>query len=115
LGMPEARIPLAQAVVYIATAPKSNAAYLAVDAALREAKEGRSREVPLHLRDANMDAKSRGHGVGYKYSHDFPNHWVEQEYMPDPMVFYNPDGQGDEARIIKQLAELKKPGKRKTS
>jgi len=106
LGMPEARIPLAQAVTYVAAAPKSNAAYLAVDAALREAEQGPPREVPLHLRDANLDAKSRGHGQGYKYAHDFPGHFVFQEYMPQPVRFYLPDGQGDEARIAKRLAVL---------
>ncbi|MFH2204689.1 MAG: replication-associated recombination protein A [Elusimicrobiota bacterium] len=108
LGMPEARIPLAQAVTFIATAQKSNAAYLAVDAALEEVRSGPDREVPLHLRDANLDAKSRGHGKGYKYAHDFPGHHVEQDYMPRPVRFYMPDGQGDEARIKKRLADLGK-------
>ena len=108
LGMPEARIPLAQAVTFVAAAPKSNAAYLAVDKALAEASNGTRREVPLHLRDASMDAKTRGHGQGYLYAHDFPDHWVRQEYMPKPVRFYEPDGQGDEARIKKRLDELRK-------
>jgi putative ATPase len=108
LGMPEARIPLAQAVTFIACAPKSNAAYLAIDAAMHEAKTGSTREVPLHLRDANMDAKSRGHGQGYKYSHDFPGHWVAQEYMPQPMRFYEPSDQGDEKRLAERLKQLGK-------
>ena len=107
LGMPEARIPLAQAVTFIAGAPKSNAAYLAINAALKEAEHGKSREVPLHLRDASMDAKSRGHGQGYKYSHDFPGHWVKQEYMPDPVRFYEPTDQGDEKRIKERLDKLR--------
>ncbi len=107
LGMPEARIPLSQAVTYIAAAPKSNAAYLAVDAALAEVRSGPNREVPLHLRDANLDAKTRGHGKGYKYAHDFPGHFVSQEYMPEPIRFYEPSDQGDEARIAKRLAELR--------
>lgn len=107
LGMPEARIPLAQAVTYVACAPKSNAAYLAVDAALAEVRSGKTREVPLHLRDATGDAKTRGHGVGYKYAHDFPGHWVDQEYMPDPARFYEPGAEGDEARLKKRLDELR--------
>jgi len=113
LGMPECRIPLAQAVTYIACAPKSNAAYLAIDAAQREAREGPRREVPLHLRDANMDAKSRGHGAGYKYAHDFPGHYVEQEYMPEPVEFYEPSEEGDEARMAKRLKELQRRKKPK--
>ena len=103
LGMPEARIPLSQAALFVACAPKSNAAYLAVDAALAEVRGGPAREVPLHLRDANMDAKSRGHGKGYKYAHDFPGHWVAQEYMPNPKRFYEPTDQGDEKRLAERL------------
>lgn len=107
LGMPEARIILSQAVTFIAAAAKSNAAYLAIDKALAEANTGPRREVPLHLRDATMDAKTRGHGKGYQYAHDFPDHWVRQEYMPRPVRFYEPDGQGDEARIKKRLDDLR--------
>ena len=103
LGLPEARIPLAQAAIYVATAPKSNSAYLAVDAALAEAKDGPSREVPLHLRDATADGKTRGHGQGYKYPHDFPGHRVAQEYMPEPVKFYEPSGEGDEKRVAEFL------------
>jgi putative ATPase len=109
LGMPEARIPLAQAAIFVATAPKSNAAYLAIGAALDEVRSGLTREVPLHLRDANMDAKERGHGQGYKYAHDFPGHWVEQQYMPDPKRFYEPTDQGDEKRIAERLKLLRRP------
>jgi len=108
LGMPEARITLAQAVTFVASAPKSNAAYLAVDAAMNEAQRGETREVPLHLRDASMDRKTRGHGEGYKYAHDYPGHWVAQEYMPKPVVFYEPSDQGDEKRIGERLRELRK-------
>lgn len=107
LGMPEARIPLAQAAIFVACAPKSNAAYMAINDAMQEAEHGPRREVPLHLRDANLDKKSRGHGVGYKYAHDFPGHWVEQEYMPDPKVFYEPTELGDEKRISERLKELR--------
>ncbi|MBI3564965.1 MAG: replication-associated recombination protein A, partial [Elusimicrobia bacterium] len=106
-GMPEARIPLSQAAVFVACAPKSNAAYLAVDAALNEVRNGPAREVPLHLRDASMDAEERGHGKGYKYAHDFPGHWVKQEYMPDPKRFYEPTDQGDEKRIAERLKALR--------
>ncbi|MBI5211178.1 MAG: replication-associated recombination protein A [Elusimicrobia bacterium] len=107
LGMPEARIPLAQAAVYVATAPKSNASYVAINEAMKEASTGKSREVPLHLRDANLDAESRGHGRGYRYPHDFPGHHVRQDYMPDPAVFYRPSDQGDEKRIAEFLKRLK--------
>jgi putative ATPase len=112
LGMPECRIPLAQAVAYIACAPKSNAAYLAIDAAQREVREGPRREVPMHLRDANLDAKTRGHGAGYLYPHDFPGHFTPQEYMPSPLKFYEPGEEGDEARMAKRLKEL---GRKKKS
>ncbi|MBI4060190.1 MAG: replication-associated recombination protein A [Elusimicrobia bacterium] len=107
LGMPEARIPLAQAVAFIASAPKSNAAYLAIDKAAAEVREGPAREVPLALRDAAMDARERGHGRGYKYPHDFPGHWTPQEYMPDPVRFYEPTDQGDEKRIAERLKSLR--------
>lgn len=107
LGMPEARIPLAQAALFVAAAPKSNAAYLAVNAAQEEVRSGPTREVPLHLRDASMDAESRGHGKGYKYAHDFPGHWVAQEHMPSPKRFYEPTDQGDEKRIAERLKALR--------
>lgn len=106
LGMPEARIPLAQAVIFIAAAPKSNSAYLAIDAALQEAQKGPSREVLPHLRDANLDGKTRGHGIGYQYPHDFPNHYTPQQYMPQPLRFYQPLAQGDEKRIKEFLNNL---------
>ena len=112
LGMPECRIPLAQAVTFIACAAKSNAAYLGVDAALREVREGPSRDVPLHLRDASMDAKTRGHGKGYKYPHDFPGHHVPQEYMPQSKAFYEPTEEGGEAAMAERLRKLRKKGKK---
>lgn len=96
VGMPEGRIPLAQAAIYVACAPKSNASYLAVNAAQEEVRKGPRREVPLPLRDSTLDGKTRGHGQGYRYPHDHPGHWVEQEYMPDPKVFFEPSGQGQE-------------------
>jgi putative ATPase len=107
VGMPEARIPLAQAVTYIACAPKSNAAYLAIDAALSEVKNGTPREVPLPLRDASLDSKARGHGKGYLYPHDYPGHWVRQEYMPSPKRFYNPSKEGAEAALAERLRKIR--------
>lgn len=108
LGMPEARIPLAQAAIYVACAAKSNAAYLAVNRALEEAQKGPVREVPIPLRDASMDSKSRGHGAGYLYPHDHPGHYIPQAYMPDPVRFYEPSDQGDELRIRERLKTLGK-------
>lgn len=107
LGMPEARITLAQAVTYVACAPKSNAAYVAVNKAADEVRGGPVREVPLPLRDPNMDAKERGHGQGYKYPHDFPGHWVAQAYMPSPARFYEPTEEGDEKRLKQRLDALR--------
>lgn len=107
VGLPEARIILAQAVTYIAAAPKSNAAYLAIDKALTDTRG----EVPKHLRDANYKgAKTFGHGVGYKYPHDFPNHFVKQQYLPDKKIsarYYEPTNQGAEVRIKQRLESLR--------
>ena len=103
LGMPEARIPLAQAATYVATAPKSNAAYLAVDKALERVQSERIRTVPPHLQDAHYKGAAKlGHGLGYKYAHDYPNHYVKQQYLPDEIVgtvFYEPTENGYEADI----------------
>jgi putative ATPase len=101
LGMPEVRIPLAEAAIYVACAPKSNATYLAIDAALTEVKDGPRRNVPAHLRSGFKNE-------GYKYAHDFPNHYVEQEYMPNPKKFYNPTAQGKEKNIKERQELLKK-------
>ena len=100
LGMPEVRIPLAHAAIYVACAPKSNSAYLAIDAALQEVREGKLRRVPDHLR-------SGGKNRGYKYAHDFPNHYVKQLYMPDPVQFFHPTTQGKEAALIERLKKTK--------
>lgn len=108
VGMPEARIPLAQAVTYVSTAPKSNAAYVALGRAEAEVKSGIRREVPNHLKDGNMDGKSRGHGIDYRYPHDFPGHHVKQVYMPQRQDFYQPSEQGFEATIQKRLEEWHK-------
>jgi putative ATPase len=107
LGMPEARIILAQAAIYVACSPKSNASYLAVGEAQAEVREGAERAVPMHLRDASKDGRALGHGKGYKYPHDFENHYVKQEYMPDPKTFYRPTEQGFEAEISRRLKRLR--------
>jgi len=107
LGMPESRITLAQAAIYVAVSPKSNASYLAIDAAMAEVAGGAERPVPMHLRDASRDGEALGHGRGYKYPHDFPGHHVKQEYMPDPKRFYKPTEQGFEAEISKRLKRLR--------
>lgn len=110
LGMPEARIVLAQAVTYIASAPKSNAAYLAVDAALENVKNYKT-TVPVHLQDSHYKGAAKlGHGIGYKYAHDYPEHYVEQQYLPNEikdMKFYEPTEIGYEKNIKEHLNRLK--------
>lgn len=103
-GMPEARIPLAHAAVYIATAPKSNRAYAGVDAALTDVRNGRTLAVPKHLRDSHYKgAKSLGHGKGYKYAHDAEEGYIPQAYLPEGRVYYTPTGNGYEKRIQERL------------
>ena len=108
VGFPEARIILAQAVIYIASAPKSNSAYLAIDSALEDVKN--SDEVPIHLRDAHYKgAKFFGHGKNYKYPHDFENHFVKQQYLPDSKIsarYYQPTEQGFELQIKNRLKKF---------
>lgn len=108
LGMPEGRIPLAQAVVYVATAPKSNASYLGIDAALSLLEGDVEVEVPIHLRDASYKgAKHFGHGQGYVYPHNHPGHYVEQQYLPKKIMgtrFYKPTGLGYEKSLRERLA-----------
>ncbi|MEE1313867.1 MAG: replication-associated recombination protein A [Lachnospiraceae bacterium] len=110
IGMPEARIILAQAVTYVACAPKSNAAYLAVDDALSLIRTKRVSGVPNHLKDAHYKGASKlGHGIGYQYAHDYKNHYVKQQYLPDSLVgtrFYNPTENGYEKKIKEHLAFL---------
>ena len=107
VGMPEARIPLAQAAVYVATAPKSNAAYLGIEAALKDVEEGKVLEVPDHLKDASLDSEAFGHGKGYKYAHDFKDHYVKQEYKPSDKRYYIPTAMGYEAKIKEWLEKLR--------
>lgn len=108
VGMPEARIPLAQATVYVACAPKSNAAYLGIEEALKDVEEGKTLEVPDHLKDATLDADEFGHGKDYKYAHEFKNHYVKQEYKPSDKTYYFPTDMGYEKKIKEWLDKLKK-------
>ncbi len=107
VGMPEARIPLAQAAVYIACAPKSNAAYLGIEAALKDVEEGKVLEVPDHLKDAHLDSEEFGHGKGYKYAHNYEDHYVKQEYKPSDKRYYIPTTMGYEKKIKEWLENLK--------
>lgn len=111
IGMPEARLLLAQAVVAVATAPKSNATYLAIDRAIADVRAGRGGAVPEHLRDAHYrGADMLGHGDGYLYAHDHPHHVAAQQYMPDDLQgvrYYAPTDNGHEAMLTKRLAMIR--------
>ncbi len=111
LGMPEARITLSQAASYIATAPKSNAAYLAIEKAQSTLRETGNLPIPSHLQDAHYKSAAKlGHGIGYKYAHDYPDHYVEQQYLPYELngkEFYNPTGNGYELKIKEHMKKLK--------
>ena len=111
LGMPEARITLAQAASYIASAPKSNAAICAIDDAMATVRETGNLPIPPHLQDAHYKSASKlGHGIGYKYAHDYPNNYVEQQYLPYELngkEFYNPSGNGYEVKIKEHMKKLK--------
>lgn len=112
IGMPEGRIPLAQAVVHLATAPKSNAAYLGIDKAIADVRAGKAGRVPKHLRDAHYPgAKRLGHGKGYRYPHDDAIGVVAQEYLPDTLrgaVYYEPTEHGNEREVSARLAKLRR-------
>lgn len=111
IGMPEARIILAEAVVHLATAPKSNAAYLGIDAALADVRAGRLGSVPAHLRDAHYSgATTLGHGKGYRYSHDEPHGIAAQQYLPDELVgsrYYTPTDRGFERQVTERLGRIR--------
>ncbi len=111
VGMPEARIPLAQAAVYVATAPKSNASYLAIEEAMELVRKTGNLPIPSHLQDASYrGAKNLGRGIGYQYAHDYPNHYVEQQYLPYELSgkeFFRPDGNGYEVKIKEHMKRLK--------
>ncbi|WP_349827994.1 replication-associated recombination protein A [Brevibacterium litoralis] len=110
IGMPEGRIPMAEATVYLASAPKSNAIIAAIDQAMADAQAGKAGEVPMHLRDAHYPgAKALGHGAGYKYAHDYPHHVSPQEYMPETLVgtrYYLPTNNGHERGMEERLTAL---------
>ncbi len=112
IGMPEGRIPLAEAVTYLAMAPKSYASYRAIDAAIADVKNGFAGQVPLHLRDAHYPgAKELGHGKGYKYSHDYPHGVAPQDYLPDTLTgkrYYEPTGNGLERSLQERLETLQR-------
>ncbi len=104
VGWPEARIPIAEAVIYIATANKSNSAYLAIDAALEDLRSGRTLPVPRALRGTGYAGAERlGHGVDYKYAHDFPGHFAPQDYLGAARRYYEATGQGAEKKIKERL------------
>ena len=104
IGWPEARIPIAEAALYIATANKSNSVIVAIDAALADVKSGRTQEVPAHLRDAHYKgAKQLGHGEGYRYAHDYEGHFVPQDYLGQPRRYYEPSDQGVEKKIKERV------------
>ena len=111
IGMPEARIILAQAATYLASAPKSNASYLAVDRATECMKQTMTAPVPVHLQDSHYKGSEKlGHGLGYLYAHNYPNHYVEQQYLPDALkdeVFYEPTEIGYEKQIKEHLQFLR--------
>ena len=111
IGMPEARIILAEAVVHLATAPKSNAAYVGVDRALADVRAGRIGTVPAHLRDAHYPgARQLGHGRGYVYAHDEPHAVAAQQYLPDELVgtrYYEPSDRGFERQVTERLERIR--------
>ena len=107
IGMPEARIPLSECVIYLATSPKSNSAYLAIDAAIATVKQTGNSPVPLHLRNAPTKLmKDLNYGQDYKYPHDYPGNFVEQPYLPDEVKekkFYQPQQNAQEVKILERL------------
>ncbi len=110
IGLPEGRIPLAQAVTYLATAPKSNSSYKAMLAAAKDVEEKGALPVPLHLRNAPTELMNKlGYGKGYKYAHDFPDHMIEQEHLPEALggsQYYFPSDSGEEKQIKERLNKL---------
>jgi len=111
VGMPEAQIPLAQATVYLACAPKSNASYVAINRANEDVAQRKGPPVPIHLRDTSYPgAKALGHGKGYQYPHDHPGNYVEQDYLPTGAKsrrYYEPTGHGHEAKFKQRLERLR--------
>ena len=112
IGMPEAQIILSQAAMYVACAPKSNACVKAIGEAMKEVEETGNLPIPTHLQDAHYKGAAKlGHGTGYKYAHDYPNHYVEQQYLPyelDGKEFYHPSGNGYEVKVKEHMRWIKK-------
>ena len=112
IGMPESQIILSQAAAYVATAPKSNAAYMGIAKAMKTVADTRTMPVPAHLQDRHYKgAEKLGHGLGYKYAHDYPNHYVTQQYLPDGMEgirFYEPSENGYERKIREHMEFIKR-------
>ncbi len=112
IGMPEGRIPLAEATVYLATAPKSNRSYLGIDRAIADVRRGDFGRVPTHLRDAHYPgAKRLGHGKGYRYAHDAPHGVATQQHLPDPLVgvrYYEPGAHGFERDVAARLERIRR-------
>ena len=110
VGMPEARIPLAEAAVYVATAPKSNASYMAIDAAISYVRNHPGYAIPPYLQDSHYGGAAKlGRGIGYKYAHDFPGHYVDQQYLPDEVKnehFFIPGENGYEEKIKKYFEKI---------
>jgi putative ATPase len=112
IGMPEAQLTLAQAAIYMATAPKSNASAMAIWEAAKDVREGRTVPVPIHLKDTHYPgAKRLGHGQGYKYAHDFEAGFVEQDYLGVDSIYYRPADRGYEAEIAKRLQQWREKRK----
>lgn len=111
IGMPEARLILAQAVIHVATAPKSNASYLAIDAAIADVRAGKAGAVPAHLRDTHYSgAEKLGHGQGYRYAHDEPHAVASQQYAPDELAdarYYHPSERGHEREVAARLERIR--------
>ena len=111
IGMPEAQIILAQAVTYVASAPKSNSAVCAISDAMAAVRDTMTAPIPVHLQDAHYKSSQKlGHGVGYKYAHDYPNHYVKQQYLPDGLtdrMFYHPSENGYEKTIREYFEKIK--------
>ena len=110
-GMPEAQIILAQAAAYVACAPKSNASCEAIFSAMQAVERTGNLPIPTHLQDAHYKGAAKlGHGTGYKYAHDYPNHYVRQQYLPyelDGQEFYKPSGNGYEVKIREHMKKIK--------
>ena len=112
IGMPESQIILAEAANYVACAPKSNASYLSIDAAMHMVASGQTPPIPVHLQDSHYKSAGKlGHGIGYQYAHDFKNHYVAQQYLPDALVgtrFYEPTDMGYEKQIRDYLDKIRR-------